>query len=241
MRKDDIQALLNHIDNDLVKIKARYQDSLTNKEIPSELRIDVKNAMENLRSCLDYMVQDVYEIVVSPDLISKQMKELKKVYFPYGKTKQDFDSSIQKNLPNLMSLNGRLFDIVESIQTHKTGSTWLYDFCSILNSNKHDALSPQERTERKSYSVGLEGRGPSISGPAGAIKAPPGAISIGGRPLVFDKASGIPLQTPGLEVRVTIWVDFKFQDTDVSVLILLQTVRNGIGNLQEQLYKELEK
>ena len=171
--------------------------------------------MENLRSCLDYMAQDVYEIVISPDLISKQMKKLKRVYFPYGKTKKDFDSSIQKNLPNLASLNGRLFDIVESIQSHKLGNAWLYDFCSILNLNKHNALSPQERIEHKGYSVGLEGRGPSITAPAGAIKAPPGAISIGGRPLVFDEASGIPLQTSGLEVKVTTWIDFKFQNTDI--------------------------
>ena len=108
-----------------------------------------------------------------------------------------------------------------------------------MNKNKHDALSAQERTERQSYTVRRTGGGPAISAPAGAIKAPAGAISLGGAPVEFDSTTGIPLQTPGLEVQVTTWVSFKFGDTEVDVYPLLQTAAKAIRQTAEQLYKEL--
>lgn len=239
MRDSDVDSFLSHVEGDLAKIKSTYEQSLREKNIPASLRIDVKNVMENLRSCLDYMAQDIAENLIVPYRTSNNLSDLKRVYFPYGKDKESFDQSVSSNLPDLDTINPNVHALIERIQPHSSGSTWLYDFCSILNTNKHDSLSPQERKEQQTYKVGRKGAGPAISAPAGAIKAPPGAISIGGAPVVFDPNTGIPLQTPDLEVSVVTWVSFAFSGTDVQVYPLLATAVEKIRATSIKLYEEL--
>ena len=239
MRDSDVNSLLTHVDSSFVDIKAAYERSLREKNIPASLRIEVKNVMENLRSCLDYMAQDIAETVIMPYRRANKLSTLKRVYFPYGKDRQSYNESVKRNLPGLQTVSPAIYGLIENVQPHACGNTWLYDLCSILNANKHDSLSPQERTEQQTYKVGRQGGGAAISAPAGAIKAPPGAISIGGVPVVFDPRTGIPLQTPGLEVSVTTWVSFVFQDTRVQVYPLLETVQREIRKTSENLYKEL--
>jgi hypothetical protein len=188
--------------------------------------------MENLRSALDYMAKDIATIVCK---VSKTLQ--KNTYFPYGKNKKDYNSSIGRSLPNLKIIHPDIYSLLENLQPHICGDAWLYDFCQILNNNKHDSLSPQTRKLQKTYSVGLKGKLPTISALAGAITAPPGAISIDGIPIEFDQNTGIPYQTSGLEVAVTTWVNFVFQGTTVEVYPILQTAFNKIKQLSEQLYK----
>lgn len=239
MRDLDVRHLLDHVDNSLGYIKVAYDRALRDKRIAPPLRIDVKNAMENMRSALDYMARDIADEIVAPHRATKNLKAVKLVYFPYGRDQQAFEVSVQQKLPDLHSLNSQVYGIIESIQPHSCGNRWLYEFCSILNENKHDALSAQDRTERQSYTVSRTGGGPTISAPAGAIEAPPGAISIGGAPVVFDSTTGIPLKTAGLDVQVKTWVSFKFGDTEVEVYPLLETAAKGIRQTAQQLYKEL--
>jgi hypothetical protein len=47
------------------------------------------------------------------------------------------------------------------------------------------------------------------------------------------------MQTPGLEVSVTTWVSFVFQDTSVQVYPLLATALREIRKTSEKLYEEL--
>ena len=239
MRNLDVRDLLDYVDDSLGHIKVAYNQALRDKRIAPSLRIDVKNAMENMRSALDYMARDIADEIVAPHQASNNLKAVKLVYFPYGRDQQAFEASVHQGLPDLHSLNSQVYEIIESIQPHSCGNTWLYELCNIVNKNKHDALSAQERTERQSYTVSRTGGGPAISAPAGAIKAPPGAISLGGAPVVFDSTTGIPLKTRGLDVQVTTWVSFKFGDTEVEVYPLLETAAKGIRQTAQQLYKEL--
>ncbi len=239
MRQSDIKKMLEHIDEDLVSLKEQYTQSLRAKKLPDSLAIDVKNLMENLRSCLDYVAQDIYETIVEPQRTVTGLKPLNRVYFPYGETKEKYYDSIVKNLPGLDSLNPAVFKILESVQPYSADTNWLIDLCSTVNTNKHDSLSAQERSESKTYKIGPKGGSASISAPAGAIKALPGGIRIGGRSVVFDPHNGVPLQTHGLDVKVTVWVDFKFADTDISVLPLLKTAREAIGKTCDDIYEEM--
>lgn len=239
MRESDIDSLLSHVKKDLTQVKSTYEQSLREKNIPASLQIDVKNVMENLRSCLDYMAQDVAENLIVPHRMSSGLSDLRRVYFPYGKDRQSFDQLVSRNLPDLEAIAPSIHALIESIQPHSCGSTWLYDLCSILNENKHNSLSPQERKEQQAYTVGRKGAGPSISAPADAIKAPPGAISIGEAPVIIDPNTGIPLQTPNLDVNVTTWVSFVFQGTNVQVYPLLATSTENIRATSIKLYEEL--
>lgn len=235
MRSNDVENLLAHVEKSLVNIKNTYDQSLYDKTIPPFLPIDIKNVMENLRSALDYAAKDIATIVCKMDTALP-----KKIYFPYGKNKQNSDSLIEKNLPNLKIAHPDIHSLIESVQPHACCDTWLYDFCQILNNNKHDCLSPQTRISQKTYSIGLKGKPPTISAPAGAIAAEPGAISINGVPIEFNPNTGIPYQTSELEVAVTTWVSFVFQGTSVEVYPLLQTAFNNIKQISEQLYKKLK-
>lgn len=239
MRNNDIENLLAHVEKSLVNIKNSYDQSLHDKDIPAFLCIDIKNVMENLKSALDYMAQDVAITISNRKANNAALR--KKIYFPYGKNKQDYDSSIKKNLPDLEIVRPDIYSLIEGIQPHTCGNAWLYDFCQILNENKHNSLSPQTRTSQKAYSVGLEGKFPAISAPAGEIIAPAGAISIDGIPVEFDLNTGIPHQTSGLEVMVTTWVRFVFQDTNIEVYPLLQIALNKIREASRKLYEKIKE
>jgi hypothetical protein len=237
-REESVRHLIEHCKSQLAKVKEEYEASLQSKKINPALQIDVKNLMENLRSVLDYLAHDVYEKVVQPSRVSSDEKDIKDIYFPYGKEEDSFKSGVSKCLPKLDTLSPNVFLLIERVQPHKCGNNWLYDLCTILNQNKHDSLSPQEQhVTGQSYQIGPRGGSPAISAPAGAIKAPPGAIRIGNQPVIFDSNTGIPIPTPGLEVKVTTWIGFRFADTKVEVLPLLQLAVKEINQLAEDIYK----
>lgn len=100
MRDADIDALLTYEETRLDTIKMDYDEALATKQVPNKLRIEVKNAMENLRSCLDYMAQDLSLTRASETKLSGNNRK-HKVYFPYGKDKDQFSQAIKRNLPGI--------------------------------------------------------------------------------------------------------------------------------------------
>ncbi|MFC1924040.1 hypothetical protein ACFLXA_01565 [Chloroflexota bacterium] len=240
MRKQQVQALIEHVKEDLKKIENEYRDSIASKAIKPSLQIDVKNVMENIRSSFDYLAHDIYDKCIESGLLASNTQEIRDVYFPYGKDENGFKSTLGKSLPQLKTRCPKMFDIVEGIQPHKSGSNWLYDLCTICNQNKHNTLTPQKRrVVKKTYAVSPKGSNASISAPAGAIKAPPGAIRIGGQPLIFDENTGIPVPTPGLDVKVTNWVGISFSDTNIDVLPLLRTATSELERISNEIYSNL--
>ncbi len=237
MRKKDVKILLEHVKAKLTNIKKKYDQSLHEKDIPGSLRVDIKNVMENLRSSLEYMAQDVHETLITPYRKIKNLKAITKVYFPYGKDEQHFRSSIKHNLPDLEIIKPDIYFLIKSMQPHVCNDTWLYDFCTILNDTKHISLSPQIRILNQTYSVGLRDKRAEISASAGAIKAPPGAISIENIPIQFDPTTGIPKETPGLEISIKTWVCFLFQGTKRKVYPLLETAFHRIEAMSEKFYE----
>ena len=60
-RKDSIKALLSKVEAQIMGIEAEYNKGLHAKEISTTLRIDIKNACENMRSVLDYLAHEIHE------------------------------------------------------------------------------------------------------------------------------------------------------------------------------------
>ena len=238
MHNDDIKDLLKHEEDRLINIKNVYDLSLKDETIPPTLRIDIKNCMENLRSVLDYIAKDINEAIITPNRKKNNLPPPKKNHFPYGQDKQDFEGSMKKNLPDLKIIRPDIYSLIEDMQPHACGDKWLLNFCQILNDNKHNFLSEQTRTEQKTYKAGLTGKNPDISAPAGSITAAPGDISIDNIPITFD-SDGIPQQTSELEVTITTWVSFVFQDTSVEVYPLLMKAFYKIKKLSETLYEKI--
>lgn len=234
MRNDDVKNLLKHEKDRLINIKNDYDQSLKDKDIHATLRIDIKNYMENMKSALDYMAKDMHETIIAKK--RKKKNQSQKKNFPYGEDKQQFEKMTKNHLPDLKIIRPDIYSLIEDMQPHKCNNKWLYDFCKILNDNKHDCLSEQTRTEQKTYKAGLIGKDPIISGPAGSFC---GDISVDGIPILFDPNTGLPIQTPETKVSITIWVSFLFQGTDVEVYPLLKIAFHKIKKLSEELYKKI--
>lgn len=60
-RKSMIEALLSRGEADFAKLEQHYRDSLDEKLVSYELKIDIKALCENLRSVLDYLAHDIRE------------------------------------------------------------------------------------------------------------------------------------------------------------------------------------
>lgn len=243
MRKNDVQALLDHAandlsDSDLKNIEAKYAEALTSKAIPSDLQIDVKNFMENLRSALDYMAHDIYEAVIKPVRATSGQKDPKDIYFPYGKDENGFKSGIGAALPDLKNINATVFDLLEAVQPHKCGDDWLYQFCRIVNEKKHDALTPQTRTETQTMTASAGGASVTlpINSPNFSVQQGEGAqVFIGGVPVRLSN-QGIQPLAPGLQRTITTWVTFEFSGTGIAVLPLMKKALEKISELSRNVY-----
>lgn len=241
MRKNHVLALLEHAKNDLIAIiEPKYKESLTLKNVPASLQIDIKNYMENLRSALDYLAHDIYEKIIKPN--QPTTKKIENIHFPYGKTENDFKSRMESNLPGLQTLNPAVFKLIEELQPFKRKYDWLYQFCKIVNEKKHDKLTPQEKSETETMTASIQNGDVTIpiNNPHLDIKQGEEAIvTIGGVPVRFDNKGIHPLG-PGLKRTITTWISFTFKDTDIPVLWLLERALEEINKLSDEIYKELE-
>ncbi|MCX6072400.1 MAG: hypothetical protein NTU91_16350 [Chloroflexi bacterium] len=109
-RSADRRALLARADADLAKVEAQYNASLHAKAIGAELRIDIKNLMENLRSILEYVAEDIR------DTHCPTAKTPKPVYFPILPDRPQFEARMQQWYPNLNSTKKTLWDYLEFVQ-----------------------------------------------------------------------------------------------------------------------------
>jgi hypothetical protein len=98
----------------------------------------VKNILENLRSALEYVAQDINNSLSKPK---------DRVYFPYGKDKVSFDESVKKNLKLLQVEFPQIYTIIENIQGYKINDNWLVDLCSLTNHVKHNGALDVKKDE----------------------------------------------------------------------------------------------
>ena len=63
-RENSIKALINKSKKTFDPLKKDYQASLNQKGVSEELKINIKNIFENLRSCLDYLAHDIFDTCI---------------------------------------------------------------------------------------------------------------------------------------------------------------------------------
>lgn len=236
-RKKDTAVILTAAVDQYKTILAGYDAALRNKSL--DLRVPVKNVMENLRSALDYMAHDIYEACCQPVRRARGQPDPKNIYFPYGRTVTDFKSGIDSSLPGLPDACPAIYSLLVSIQPFEAGDNWLYDLCSILNKKKHDRLTEQVRTESETHTV--KGRHGSVTipvnNPNAKVVSVPGAVKVFGVPAEF-RQDGI-WTPPSSELKhiCTTWVAFTFAGTDVNVIDLLNKAVESINKFADELYK----
>ncbi len=109
-RINNIRALLERSNQDLSKIEEEYNKSLHTKSIDPNLKIDIKNYCENLRSVLDYLARDIR------DKYCPSAKSNDRFYFPILPDGNQFSNQTQKWFPDLHKSCQDLYSFLESTQ-----------------------------------------------------------------------------------------------------------------------------
>ena len=235
-RRTDTRTIITTARKQYESIRKDYDHALVEHTL--DLRIPVKNLMENLRSALDYMAHDIYDICCKPGRISSGKPDPHNIYFPYGRTDLDFRAGLGSSLPELENHNHAVYDLVASIQSFRCNDSWLYDLCSILNENKHDKLTAQVRSETETYSVESEHGKVSIvvNNPTVSITSMPGAVKIFGVPAQFTSEGIRTAPSDKLTHRRDKWVAFTFGGSNVNVIGMLDKAVTGITDFADKLY-----
>jgi hypothetical protein len=220
-RASSIEALLRKSKIVLADLKRAYDSSLHNKQVHEDLKVDIKNIFENLRSCLDYLAHDIFEAYCpsakSPD----------RLYFPIRATAADFTQAVSRDYPGLQATSSVVCGILESIQPYR--DPWLGQFNRLNNDNKHQDLVEQIITESRQVTVSRGGG--SVSWSSGVTFGV--GVSVMGVPI--DPRTQMPVKNDVAKTQVITWVDFRFKDNGLSVFPFIETSLKNV----EKIYRDL--
>jgi len=229
-RKTQIEALITKAKEQFLTIKNTYQSSLDQESVSTELKIEIKNMCENLRSALDYLARDINE-THCPTTSGKRSRKL---YFPITSSREDFKTNMSRSFPGLQTASSELWDYLESIQPyHGKSAIWLSHFNTLNNENKHESLVPQTKSVTEQVSVETQ-NGKVVytrSSPHGRVEFGKG-VKIMGVPV--DPSTQLPVPHPSQKVQRIKWVDFQFEDIPGSALLLLKASLNGVEKITSE-------
>ena len=211
----DIEAVLLESKNRLPGIEAEYIKSLHNTNIDSQLLVDIKAYLSDLRSALDYLNHKI------PN---------SDTYFPICEHANDFSSRYSK-----VDLATR--SILEKYQPYNKNE-WLKWFNVLNNKNKHVTLVPQIRKETIETRVSAPGGGGVSWGPGVTFGA---GVSIMGVPI--DPRTQLPVPNNVVKTERITWVDFIFDKTvaptvlpdDLSALPFLKNIFTDIVKIVQEV------
>lgn len=236
-RQDNIKAQLNRASEMLPKIEKEYSDSLHKKSINSNLKLDIQTFLGHLRSAMDYLAKDIAEKYFP------NIKNSDRLYFPIRNDRDSFQLLMSKSYPELVKNCPDLYNFLESIQPYiKTENKWLTQFNEVNNENKHNDLVEQKKIETKQLNISSGGVRMSL-GQSASISVGHGAsIQMGGLTIpggqTFNTNNPAKIFGDGKQEIIT-WVDFKFNNTDVSALWLLRESLKQIEIINSEITKYL--
>lgn len=229
-RKADIEALLKRADKTLQKINIEYDNSLHSQTISADLRIDIKDYFSNLRSILDYIAHDIV------DKYCPNSNPKNNLYFPIRADINAFAAEMTKSYPDLITNNKRVYNILENIQPFKHDENkWLTHFNKLNNENKHERLVAQKRCETKRVNVNIQGGG-SVNWDPSAVTFGSG-VFIGG--VQVNPQTQLPNPSNTQTVIIETWIDFQFEDINVSALWLTKESLKHISIIYDDLKSEI--
>lgn len=189
---DDINAVLKKAKSTLALIEQKYNESLHDQNISSDLLVEIKDYLGNLRSSLDYL-----------------RSKVSKYNFPICKNEKEFDNSTT-------DLDQDLKSAIKKWQPFENNQ-WISWFNTINNKSKHFSLIPQIRKEQQTMTAKTEQVSVTmpINSPNFSVHQGDGCqVFLGGVPVKFTNQGIIPL-APGLQREITTWISFEFNHEDL--------------------------
>lgn len=203
---NDISAVLKKAKTSLDSIEKKYNESLHDQEISSELLVEIKDYLGNLRSALDYL-----------------RSKVSKYNFPICKTEKEFNNATT-------DLNEDLKSAIKKWQPFQNNQ-WIEWFNTLNNKSKHITLIPQKRKEDVRVTVSSPSNGGSVSWGSGATFGD--GVSVMGVPI--DPKTQMPVPNSIVKTEKTIWVSFEFEyenlPNGISVLPFLKECFEKIANM----------
>lgn len=143
-----IAALLRSTHISTAKLLDNYLRSAPDSSKLDELKVNLKNVLENQRSSLEYIAHYMAEACTTKPNSNR-------VQFPVANetdTATTFSQKVDSWFPGLAVNKPKVKDYIISIQ-HFTGNSWLKKLADLTNFNKHRTLSTQEMGEFNSVVI----------------------------------------------------------------------------------------
>lgn len=226
------KALLDRANKSIDDIEQLYKESVKSKVIKDDIKIEIKNFLENCRSALDFAAYYIFS-KISADNFSDEERERKEQYvdFPVKYSLNSFENFLKDYYPNLKEVAPKINEVFESCQPFKK-VTWTKTFNKLLNSNKHRKFSVQDRkVTNHIHQMTLGGNyfeNVTISGCAVPI-------AINGVP--YDLMNPHPMVS---SLHATITVDFIFKDLNIPVIPTLKDIHSKVTFIIDELEKILQ-
>ncbi len=234
MRDNDIKVLLEFTSNLIKEIEEEKNKSIKDESKLELFKPRIKTCLENLRSCLDYSAQDIYDFYKLKVTTSK-LKKFNKIYFPYSENSTNFKKHFNTNYPDLKILIPAVYVLIESIQPYRNSGTWLLDLCKQTNNIKHNELTKQTKVKSKLVNISdgaIVGEGSDcvISGNIidGVIQS--NDVVIKNNEII----SNVDLN--GSDIIILDKLNYYFKDTKINIIELMKISHIGISRFIEQLY-----
>lgn len=123
-------------------IEEAKETFLTIKHHKNISRPKVKSIFEHLRSCLEYIAQDINSVLIKP------RSEKERFYFPYGSNMDNLIKSTNNNFPGLQSERVDIFNEIVKLHNFELRGEWLKNLCDMTNYTKHkDAIDIKSDSE----------------------------------------------------------------------------------------------
>lgn len=213
MGKQPIEIILSRAEKSLLKIQKEYQIALHIRAIPASLRNQIKDYCLELRLALDSIAHEITN--------KYYPHRNNRPAFPVFTEQTDFLSAMEKEYPDLLHKNQRIFSFLENIQPYKRAeNSWLDYFNKLTAESKYDKLIPQKKLRQKRIDVYSQ------------INGAPN-WNIRNQKLVLDIVTGVPANE--------VWVTFQFEEIPVSALWLIHESLRQIRQLYHDLKPELAK
>src|SRR5690606_11233117 len=152
-RTASIEALLRKARESLAPLKVAYEKSLHEKTVRDDLKVDIKNIFENLRSCLDYLAHEMFE------KHCRRVTTPKRLYFPISSSPADSQATMAKECPGLGSACPPVLSSPESRRPFSGPGRGSLN--RLNDHNTHPNLV--EQVPKQSRSVPVAGKGSSVS------------------------------------------------------------------------------
>src|SRR4051794_24283526 len=103
-RRKRIETLLRYAEEvQFEEVRQDYETAVQTRSVPEFLPVRIKNLCENLRSALDYIAQDLW------DLYGNKGADRPNVYFPIRRSLSEYEKYMDNLFPDLKPKNLELW------------------------------------------------------------------------------------------------------------------------------------